>query len=96
MDKKGYVYLLINNSNKVIYTGVTSNLVKRIYEHQKGLVEGFSKRYNLKKLVHYEIYDTVIGAITREKQIKAGSREKKIKLIKSKNPTFRNLSEELL
>ena len=91
----GYVYLMTNKCNTVIYTGVTSNLQKRAYEHREGLVDGFTKKYNVKKLIYYEIADDIEAAIAREKQIKAGSRKKKIDLIKSMNPTFKDLYPEL-
>ena len=94
--KKGYVYLMTNKSNTVIYTGVTNNLVKRIFEHKENLVEGFTKKYNINKLVYYEIFDTIEDAIAREKQIKAGSRKKKLTLINSMNPTFQDLYYELI
>lgn len=86
---------MTNKTNKVIYTGVTSNLQKRVYEHKEKLVEGFSKKYNINKLVYYEVYDNIQGAIEREKQIKGGSREKKLKLITSMNLQFRDLYDEL-
>jgi len=91
----GYVYLMANKHNTVIYTGVTANLEKRVYEHREGLVKGFTKKYNVKKLVYYEIAETIESAIAREKQIKAGSRKKKIALIKSMNPAFKDLYPEL-
>ncbi|MBU1134020.1 MAG: GIY-YIG nuclease family protein [Candidatus Omnitrophica bacterium] len=94
--KKDYVYLMTNKSNTVIYTGVTSNLPKRVFEHKKGLVEGFTKKYNVKKLVYYEIFEDIEDAISREKQIKAGSRKKKFALINSLNPTFKDLYYELI
>ncbi len=90
-EKRGYVYLMTNKNNTVIYTGVTSDLVKRVHEHKVGLVAGFTKKYNVKKLVYYEIIEKKEKAIQREKQIKAGSRKKKIDLIKSMNPTFQDL-----
>ncbi len=93
--RNGYVYLMANKCDTVIYTGVTSNLRKRVYEHREGLVEGFTKKYNVKKLVYYEIADDIESAIAREKQIKAGSRKKKIALIKSTNPTFKDLYPSL-
>ena len=93
--KFGYIYLLANKTNTVIYTGVTKDLQKRIYEHKQKLIDGFTKKYNVNKLVYYEIFDDIESAIAREKQIKAGSRKKKINLIKSINPEFRNLYEEL-
>ena len=87
----GYVYLLTNKSNSVVYTGVTGDLQKRVYEHREGLVDGFTKKYNVKKLVYYELADNIEEAIAREKQIKAGSRRKKMDLIRSMNPGFRDL-----
>jgi len=93
--RNGYVYLMTNKRDTVIYAGVTSNLIKRIYEHREGLVDGFTKKYNIKKLVYYEIADDIESAIAREKQIKSGSRKKKIALIKSTNPTFKDLYTEL-
>lgn len=86
---------MTNKDNTVIYTGVTSNLPKRIFEHKEGLVEGFTKKYNVKKLVYYEIFDAIEDAIIREKQIKAGSRKKKLGLINSINPVFKDLYYEL-
>ncbi len=92
---QGFIYLLINKTSTVIYTGVTSNLAKRIYEHRNHLVEGFTKKYHVTKLVYYETFDSITDAITREKQIKAGSRKKKINLIKSMNPTMKDLFCEI-
>ena len=91
----GYVYLMTNRNDSVIYTGVTSNLQKRVYEHKNKTVKGFTKKYNITKLIYYEVLDGIEEAILREKQIKAGSREKKILLIKSVNPEFRDLYDEL-
>ncbi len=85
---------MTNKINTVLYTGITSNLEKRIYEHKNKLIKGFTEKYNIKKLVYYEIYNNVIDAISREKQIKGGSRQKKIDLIKSMNPEFKDLAEE--
>ncbi len=93
--KQGYIYILTNKNNTVLYTGVTSNLAKRIYEHKNHLVDGFSKRYNLEKLVYYEVVNDVSVAIQREKQVKAGSRKKKVELINSINSDWNDLSEEL-
>ncbi len=90
-EKFGYVYILTNHSDKVLYTGVTSNLVKRVYEHKEKMVEGFTKKYNIDKLVYYEEFDDIESAIEREKQIKAGSRKKKIDLIESMNPAYQDL-----
>jgi len=93
--RHGYVYLLTHRTNTVIYTGVTSNLQKRVYEHRQDLVKGFTSKYNAHKLVYYEIFDSITDAIIREKQIKGGSRNKKEDLIKNFNPEFRDLYEEL-
>jgi putative endonuclease len=95
MEKQGFVYLLTNVTDAVIYTGVTSNLKKRVYEHKMKTVEGFTKKYNVNKLVYYEMFGNIQDAIARGKQIKAGSRAKKIALIKSKNPGFRDLYENI-
>lgn len=95
MGKQYYVYLATNTRNTVIYTGVTDNISKRISEHKNKIGSEFTKKYNINKLVYYEIYNNPIDAITREKQIKAGSRDKKIKLIESMNPGFEDLSDGL-
>ncbi|MCJ7646388.1 GIY-YIG nuclease family protein [bacterium] len=86
---------MTNKTNTVFYTGVTSNLNKRIYEHKENLVEGFTKKYNVHKLVYYEVFNDVEEAILREKQIKGGSRNKKIKLINRMNPNWKDLYPEL-
>ena len=93
--RNGYVYLLTNGYNSVIYTGVTSDLKRRIFQHQQKEVEGFSKRYNLTKLIYYEIADSIESAIVREKQIKGLLRKKKIALIESMNPSWRNLYRDI-
>jgi len=90
-EKKGYVYILTNSADKVLYIGVTSNLIKRIYEHKNKFVEGFSRKYNLTKLVYYEISDDIYSAITREKQLKGLLRSKKNDLIQSMNPNWADL-----
>jgi len=95
LRKNGYIYIITNKNNTVLYTGVTSNLTKRIYEHKNHLVDGFSKKYNLEKLVYYEIFEDIYLAIQREKQIKAGSRKKKEELIKSINEEWNDLANEL-
>ncbi len=87
-----YVYIMSNRS-KTLYTGVTSDLLRRVYEHRQRLVEGFTKRYNLTMLVYYEVTTDVQSAISREKQIKGWLRSKKITLIQSVNPYWDNLSE---
>ena len=91
MTKQYFVYILTNYANTVLYTGVTSNLKKRVYEHKQKLVKSFKKRYNLWKLIYYEVYDDVKIAIKREKQIKNLVRRKKLVLIKAMNPDFKEL-----
>ena len=86
---------MTNKNNTVLYTGITSDLKKRVYEHKNKIVKGFTEKYNTIKLVYYEVFEDVKSAITREKQIKAGSRNKKIELIKSINSQWRELYEEL-
>jgi putative endonuclease len=91
--RESYVYIMTNRS-RVLYTGVTSNLTRRVYQHKKKLVEGFTKRYNLTRLVYYEAGDDIRSAIQREKQIKGWLRKRKIELIESINPNWDDLSEE--
>ena len=91
--KKGYVYLITNKNNTVIYTGVTSNLQKRIHQHKTKFYKGFTARYNCNKLVYFEVFDDIKQAILREKQLKAGSRAKKEQLIALKNPSWEDLFE---
>lgn len=91
MDKKGCVYILTNTNNTVLYTGITINLVKRIYEHKNKAVLGFTEKYKLHKLIYYEIFEDMINAITREKQIKGWLRSKKISLIEKVNPDWKDL-----
>ena len=86
-----YVYILTNKNNSVFYTGVTNNLEKRIYEHRHKLTSGFTAKYNIGKLVYFEETNDINTAIAREKQIKGGSRKKKIEFIKSINPEFKDL-----
>jgi putative endonuclease len=95
MEKIPCVYILANKRNGTTYVGVTSNLKRRIFEHKNNLVDGFTKRYNIYTLVYYEVGDSMEGAIEREKQIKGGSRDKKIKLIESINSGWRDLYNEL-
>ena len=90
-----YVYIMTNTNNNVLYTGVTNNLARRVSEHRSGTVKGFTKRYSATKLVYYEYHDSAEAAIGREKQIKAGSRAKKIALIEGMNPGWRDLLSEI-
>ena len=82
---------MTNKYNTVLYTGVTGNIARRVYEHKYKLIEGFSKRYNLTKLIYTEEYNDVNDALNREKQIKSGSRKKKIELISKINPRFKEI-----
>ncbi|MGV8058210.1 MAG: GIY-YIG nuclease family protein [Smithellaceae bacterium] len=95
MNRQFYVYIMTNKTNSVLYTGVTNDLLRRVYEHKNKLVEGFTKKYNVDKLVFYEVCKNVNSAIAREKQIKGGSRAKKIKLIENVNNSWNDLSDEL-
>jgi len=95
MPKVGYVYIMANK-RPTVYTGVTSNLIKRVYEHKNKIIPGFTSKYNLNKLVYYEILDTMDMAIVREKQIKDLNRIDKVELIKSFNPTFGDLYNKIL
>lgn len=91
MEKEYHVYIMTNRYNTVLYTGVTGDLNARIYTHKNKLADGFTKKYNVTKLVYYESYETAEEAIYREKRIKAGSRKKKIDLIESVNDEWRDL-----
>ena len=94
--KAGYVYILTDSQNRVLYTGVTSDLLKRIWEHKNHVVEGFSKRYNVIKLVYYEQGEDIYGAICREKQIKGKLRKKKIEMISKMNPEWNDLYYDII
>ena len=93
--KNFYVYILCNRRNGTLYTGVTSDLVKRVYEHKHGLVEGFTKKYNIHNLVWYEIHESADYAIEREKQIKTWKRAWKLRLIEEENPEWIDLYENI-
>ena len=93
MSKEYYVYIMTNKS-RTLYTGVTNDLMRRVYEHKNKLVKGFTSRYNIQYLVHYETSSSIDSAIEREKQIKGWIRAKKIALIDSMNPEWKDLSEE--
>ncbi len=92
-NKTYYVYILTNYKNKTLYIGLTNNLERRIYEHKNELIEGFSKRYKLKKLIYYEEFEYIRDALVREKQLKSWHREWKLNLIKNMNPKFCDLAE---
>lgn len=95
MNKKGFVYFMSNAGNRVIYIGVTSSLTKRVWEHKTGLYpDSFSSKYKLNKLVYWEEYDDIRDAIAREKQLKAGSRKKKVDLIRKENKNWEDLSKD--
>lgn len=93
MAKNYYVYIMTNRS-RTFYTGVTNNLERRVYEHKHKLVKGFTRQYNITMLVYYEMFGDIRDAIEREKQVKDWRREKKIALIESMNPEWRDLSAE--
>ena len=96
MKECSFVYILTNKWNTVLYLGVTGNLVKRVWEHKQKIVKGFTSRYNISKLVWYEIYQNIEEAIKREKQLKAGSRKQKNELINKMNPEWNDLYETIL
>ncbi|MBP3377574.1 MAG: GIY-YIG nuclease family protein [Clostridia bacterium] len=94
-DVMYYIYILTNQSDTVMYIGVTNDLKRRIYEHRSGLVEGFTKRYHVHKLVYYETFRNINNAIRREKQLKGWVREKKNRLVETANPRWNDLAEIL-
>ena len=94
--KSSYVYIMTNKKDGTLYVGVTSDLIKRVYEHKNGLCDGFTKKYGLKTLVYYEVCEEITAAIAREKQLKAGSRKRKVDLIESMNSNWLDLYPELL
>jgi len=95
MEKEYCVYILTNQSNNVLYTGVTNNLKRRVLEHKENRGSEFTKKYKVHKLVYFEVTNDINAAIFREKQIKAGSRQKKLDLIKGFNSEWRDLYEDL-
>ncbi len=95
MKHNYYVYILTNKNNTVLYTGVTNNLKRRVYEHKEKIIKGFTSKYNIDKLIYYEIYDDIENAIKREKQIKDTSRAKKEKLINAMNPEWKDLYKDI-
>lgn len=94
-ERQYYVYILASKINGTLYTGVTSNLVQRIYQHKEGLIEGFTKKYKVHYLVYYEIHSNINEAIIREKRIKKWNRQWKINLIEQHNPKWLDLDKSL-
>ncbi len=90
------IYILANKRNGTLYTGVTSNLVQRVSQHKEKITKGFTSRYDCHRLVYYEVFDDMPNAILREKQIKAGSRKKKLALIEGMNPEWKDLFEQIV
>jgi len=95
MQMESYVYLLANKHNNVLYTGVTNDLIRRVYEHKNKMVAGFTRKYNVDRLVYFEVCSGIVVAIEREKQIKGWSRKKKQELINSLNPEWDDLYRSL-
>ena len=95
MSRQFYVYIMTNRGDSVLYTGVTSDLKRRVYEHRHKLAPGFTSRYRVVKLVYYEVHGDARCAISREKQLKAGPRREKLALVRSANPEWLDLYEEL-
>ena len=96
MNNNYYIYILSSENNSTIYVGVTNNLIRRVYEHKNNMVEGFTKKYNVHKLVYFEKTSDVNSAIAREKQIKSWKRLKKNLLIEQVNPQWRDLYNEII
>ena len=96
MEKRGYVYILFNKRNGTLYTGVTSDIIKRVSVHKSKLGEGFTAKYGVDKLGYYEIHESVVSAIEREKKIKGGSRKSKIELIERVNPKWEDLFDSIV
>lgn len=96
LEKGGYVYIMTNHNNTVLYTGVTSDPVHRVFQHREKLVKGFTSRYNATKLVWYEKHAEITYAIAREKQIKAGPRARKVELINAMNPEWSDLYKSII
>ncbi|MBI4097055.1 MAG: GIY-YIG nuclease family protein [Candidatus Levybacteria bacterium] len=94
MSKNYFVYI-IGNTRPTLYIGVTNNLVRRVYEHKQGFVDGFTKKYNLNKLLYFEVFDNIENAIVREKQLKHWNRDWKLQLVKKENPTLRDLYNQI-
>jgi len=96
MNRQFCIYIMTNKHNKTIYTGVTGNLIGRVDQHRTGKIGGFTRKYNLNKLVYYEVYEDPESAILREKQIKSWNRKRKDDLINALNPQWRDLYSDLV
>ena len=96
MEHRCFVYILTKGHHTALYVGVTNDLVRRVHEHRTKIASGFTTRYNVDKLVYFEETSDVVGAIAREKQIKGGSREKKVELVNATNPDWRDLFDDLV
>ena len=94
--KQPAIYILSNKRNGTLYIGVTSDIIQRIWQHKNNVMAGFTKKYGLHNLVYYELFDDMVSAITREKQLKSGSRQKKVNLIEIENPEWQDLYPSLL
>ena len=95
MDKHFYVYILASQRNGTLYIGMTSDLVRRVWEHKQKVVDGFTAIYGVDKLVYYEVHDTAEGAIVREKRLKKWNRAWKLRVIEEMNPSWRDLYEDI-
>jgi putative endonuclease len=95
MSRQYYIYIMTNKNNTCLYTGVTNDLKRRVYENKNKFIKGFTRRYNVTKLLYYEIFQDPYHAISREKQIKKGTRQRKVDLIDSMNSAWRDLYDEL-
>jgi putative endonuclease len=96
MAKQFYVYILASKRNGTLYTGVTSNLIQRMWQHKRDIIQGFTRKYNVKTLVYYEVHENAESALTREKNIKRWRRSWKLDLIENSNPGWRDLYEDIL
>lgn len=94
--KEPAIYIMANKKNGTLYTGITSDIIQRVYQHKEGILKGFTHQYDCKMLVYYELHESIISAIEREKKIKAGSRKSKIQLIESLNPRWQDLYRDVI